>query len=100
LLADRFQLKVRRETREGNVYALVVAKNGPKLKEPAGGDQSFIRLARYDPPERPTLTYVLYCQKTSMPHLAEQLAGELSTPVVDRTEIKRDFDFRFVCQGR
>ena len=33
LLADRFQLKVHRETREDNVYALVVAKGGPKLKE-------------------------------------------------------------------
>jgi uncharacterized protein (TIGR03435 family) len=88
LLADRFQLKVRRETREGNVYALVVAKNGPKLKDPASGDQSFIRLARYDPPERPALTYVLYGQKTSMPLLAERLAEELSAPVLDRTEIK------------
>ena len=45
LLADRFQLKVRRETREGNVYALVVAKNAPKLQEPTSGDQSYIRLS-------------------------------------------------------
>ena len=94
LLADRFQLKARRESREGNVYALVVAKNGARLKEPASGDQSFIHLARFDPPERPTLTYVLYGQKTSMPLLAERLAGELSAPVLDRTGIKRDFDFR------
>jgi uncharacterized protein (TIGR03435 family) len=33
LLAERFQLKVHRETREDGVYALVVAKGGPKLKE-------------------------------------------------------------------
>jgi bla regulator protein BlaR1 len=33
LLADRFKLKVTRETKELPVYALVVAKNGPKLKE-------------------------------------------------------------------
>jgi uncharacterized protein (TIGR03435 family) len=60
LLADRFQLKARRESREGNVHALVVVKTGPKLKEPTSGDQSFIRLARYDRPEQPTLTYLLY----------------------------------------
>ncbi|MGH9451109.1 MAG: TIGR03435 family protein, partial [Terriglobia bacterium] len=31
LLADRFKLRVSRETRERPVYALVIAKNGPKL---------------------------------------------------------------------
>jgi uncharacterized protein (TIGR03435 family) len=33
LLAERFQLKAHRETKEHSVYALVVGKNGPKLKE-------------------------------------------------------------------
>ena len=33
LLADRFKLRVHQETRELPVYALVVAKNGPKMSE-------------------------------------------------------------------
>ena len=33
LLAERFKLVIRRETKEQSVYALVVAKGGPKLKE-------------------------------------------------------------------
>jgi uncharacterized protein (TIGR03435 family) len=33
LLAERFQLKAHRESKEHSVYALVVGKNGPKLKE-------------------------------------------------------------------
>jgi uncharacterized protein (TIGR03435 family) len=33
LLADRFQLKIRRETKELPVYAVTVAKNGPKLEK-------------------------------------------------------------------
>ena len=33
LLADRFKLKVSHQTKELPVYALVVAKNGPKLQE-------------------------------------------------------------------
>ena len=35
LLTDRFQLKVHHETKEFSVYALVVTKGGPKLKESA-----------------------------------------------------------------
>lgn len=35
LLEDRFKLKVHRENREYPVYAIIVAKNGPKLKEAA-----------------------------------------------------------------
>jgi uncharacterized protein (TIGR03435 family) len=37
LLAERFSLKVHRESKEHSVYALVVGKNGPKLKESAPG---------------------------------------------------------------
>jgi uncharacterized protein (TIGR03435 family) len=48
LLAGRFQLKVHRETREGNVYALVVAKGGPKLT-PSTANESYIRLYRNTP---------------------------------------------------
>jgi uncharacterized protein (TIGR03435 family) len=33
LLAERFKLVIHRETKEHSVYALVVAKGGPKLKE-------------------------------------------------------------------
>jgi len=35
LLADRFQLAIRHETKEQPVYALVVAKGGPKIKPAA-----------------------------------------------------------------
>jgi uncharacterized protein (TIGR03435 family) len=38
LLADRFKLAMRRDTREAPVYALTLAKGGPKLK-PAGIDE-------------------------------------------------------------
>src|SRR5262249_765127 len=40
LLADRFQLVLRDETRAGQTYALRVAKNGHKLKPGTGDDGS------------------------------------------------------------
>jgi len=38
LLADRFKLKVHKETKLLSIYELVIAKNGPKLKEAKPGD--------------------------------------------------------------
>jgi len=38
LLADRFQLALHRENRDLPVYALVIAKSGPKLQEAKPGD--------------------------------------------------------------
>jgi bla regulator protein BlaR1 len=38
LLADRFQLKLHSDTKELPVYALVIAKNGPKLQAARPGD--------------------------------------------------------------
>jgi uncharacterized protein (TIGR03435 family) len=35
LLADRFKLKIHRETREGQIYELTLAKGGSKMKEAA-----------------------------------------------------------------
>ena len=33
LLADRFKLTIHRDTKDHAIYALIVAKGGPKLKE-------------------------------------------------------------------
>jgi uncharacterized protein (TIGR03435 family) len=38
LLADRFKLSLHRETKELRVYALVIAKSGPKIQEAKPGD--------------------------------------------------------------
>jgi len=94
LLEDRFHLKVHRETREGKVYALVVAKSGSKLKEPAGSDPPGIGVHRMDPPERPSLTYVWVGNRVSVLSLAERLSANLQAPVLDRTGIEGDHDFR------
>jgi uncharacterized protein (TIGR03435 family) len=94
LLAERFQLKVHRETREGNVYVLVVAKNGPNLKA-ATGEQSFVRLYRNTPTDQPGVSYTIAGQKASLALLAERLADmQLDRPVLDRTGIKGEFDFK------
>jgi uncharacterized protein (TIGR03435 family) len=82
LLADRFKLKVHRDRKESSIYALVVAKDGLKIKQaadPAGGARGGAngRLAG----------------KRSMPQFADLLSRILRRQVVDRTGLSGVYEF-------
>ena len=82
ILADRFSMLARTETRQLPAYVLVVAKHGPKL-QPAIGDQgmgwssgrSFIR-----------------GQGIEMSTLAANLSGQLGRIVVNETQLAGRYD--------
>ena len=86
LLADRFKVTVHRQNKELPVYALLVAKNGPKLHKSQGAPDGGAGVMR-----RNGLRMV--AEKVSMPELADLLSGPLQTPVVDMTALKGRFDF-------
>jgi bla regulator protein blaR1 len=102
LLADRFQLVFHRDTSEMPVYALVVAKNGPKFKEANESDPNIVDLgkrpdlARGD--GRPRFTIIrrgrLVAQSTDMAALADDLANFLGRTVVDRTGLAGSYDVK------
>jgi len=89
LLAERFQLRIHRETKEVPTYALVVSKSGAKLKEsspteePKGqtsGDGSGMHMN--------------VCQGT-MAQLAARLSGNgAGRPVIDRTGLTGKYSFK------
>jgi uncharacterized protein (TIGR03435 family) len=88
LLEDRFQLKIRHETRELPVYILTVDKKGPKmpvhdaadlLHEPIGGDG------------RGGLTG----QNVTMNYFAFFLSRMMDLNVVDRTNLSEHYDVNF-----
>jgi len=84
LLAERFKLSTHRETKEAAIYALVLARNGPKLK-PSNGDQRLpVVLA---PPAR------LLGQGSTMQALALALRRPAGRTVVDQTGLNGTFDF-------
>ena len=100
LLADRFHLAIRRETRELPVYALVVAKSGPKIKAANESDPVIPQLkGRTDLPGgggRPRVVIIrrgrLTTQGTGMPALAADLSNVLGRPVVDKTGLTGMYD--------
>ena len=82
LLADRFQLRLLRETKELPGYALVIGKNGPKLQEPEGAGNG-MRTGRGR----------ITTQGISMEHFAENLGKLLGRTVVDKTGLQGNFAF-------
>ncbi|MEO7142610.1 MAG: M56 and DUF3738 domain-containing protein [Bryobacteraceae bacterium] len=101
LLADRFKLTLHRETKEFPVYALVVAKNGPKLQEAADapaesgppdpkgapdGPRKRMKGIRMDRGE-------VSGYAASLSFLADALSNQLGRTVLDRTGLKGLYDF-------
>lgn len=84
LLAERFQLKVHRQTKELPAYALVVAKNGPKLAEAKSPNS--LRLSSGG---KSQITF----QGVPMSFLATQLTKMTGRTVLDRTGLTSSYDF-------
>jgi uncharacterized protein (TIGR03435 family) len=97
LLADRFKLKMHRETRELSIFDLQVAKGGPQLPPPEGGACSEVLTAppglgqtRSAPPCGPGLEQAgtglaMVGIGVSMPAFVKQLSTIMSREVVDKT---------------
>jgi uncharacterized protein (TIGR03435 family) len=91
LLADRFRLVTHHEQKDMPVYALVVGKQGPKLKETSADNQGKSGCSR--------LGTQVTCQsyRTTMAQLAEQIPrwlprDWLGLPLVDRTGLQGTYD--------
>jgi uncharacterized protein (TIGR03435 family) len=92
LLVDRFKLKFHRENTDVPGFALVIAKNGPKLREATGDEVS----TSFGAPLKPRLgePINLTARKYSMEMLAEMLTGLGPGPVRDQTGLKGAYDFK------
>jgi uncharacterized protein (TIGR03435 family) len=87
LLRDRFQLKVRRETREEPVYALVREKDSPNLVPHADeGTLPVIRVGS-KPGER-------IFENMPIARLAMLVRGETHRTVLDKTGLDGSYDFK------
>jgi bla regulator protein blaR1 len=87
LLADRFKLKVHRELREIPVHAVVIGKNGSKLKESAGGEHRWNLGVDGG-------TYRVNMQNVAIDEIISAISHAFSDglPVVDRTGLSGTYD--------
>jgi bla regulator protein BlaR1 len=80
-LEDRFQLRVHNGTKEMPAYALVVAKDGPKLSPSTKNTGYSSRQGQ------------LVCSGMSMDSLASVLSGMENRIVLDQTRLPGDYAF-------
>ncbi|CAN5448522.1 hypothetical protein BH10ACI4_BH10ACI4_29350 [soil metagenome] len=91
MLADRFGLKIHHEAKEFPIYALVVAKGGPKFREADPKDTSAKGMGRGGSLNSHNGT--LTGQAVEMAGLAGFLGGQLHRVVEDRTGLVGRYDF-------
>ena len=98
LLADQFKVALHRESRLLPGYALVIAKNGPKVQPAKPGDTYPNGIKGLDGlPAGPHKFNFgpegVIVQALPMSFVSNSLATHLGEPVVDRTGLTGDYDF-------
>jgi len=84
LLADRFKLALHRQTKEFQVYALLIGKNGPKFHESQTQGESNIQ------PQKDRMAVVV--ERTPLSQLVDVLTNVFRAPVLDMTGLKGKYD--------
>lgn len=111
LLATRFKMTVHWESKELPIYALLVAKNGPKIKPRDAASPGEEQLAAMQKDEGkdgfPVLSLPaaglvietrngrarVTAKAVPIPKLADLLSGQVGRPVFDRTGLAGDYSF-------
>jgi len=103
LLAERFKLALHHETKEATTYNLVIAKNGPKLKE-SEPDPDAPNLGLQPPPATPPIrgyngAVQVHQIRQTAERLAATFASQLGLPVTDDTGLKGIYDISLHWSG-
>jgi uncharacterized protein (TIGR03435 family) len=93
LMADRFQLKIHRDTKEMPIYALTLAKGGLKMQSSPddGRNETSINMSRSDDAKSSVTG-----KRVPLESLARFLSNQVSRTVVDQTALTGKYDFRLL----
>ena len=87
MLAERWNLRFHRETRQMGVYSLQIDKNGPKLRTYAGTGEYAMKVTAGNGRR------ILNSTKGNIPRLAEILSGATGKIVMNETALTGEYDF-------
>lgn len=98
LLAQRFKLALHRDHKVMQIYALEVAKNGPKIHESAEDDKGESGCSRSFA-ETPGATLAAVCHRMNSANVAQQLQALApgyftDGPILDKSGLKGVYDFK------
>jgi uncharacterized protein (TIGR03435 family) len=93
LLADRFQLKFHRETREVPVLVLSLGKTAPKLFAPKEGEEHSLRVEPKMGADQKPVSWRVVATRFSVAQLNETFSRHLDRVIINRTGMEGDFDF-------
>jgi uncharacterized protein (TIGR03435 family) len=98
LLAERFHLSFHRDNKTMDIYALEVAKGGPKMKESVEGATGAAHCERSVGAQREELILSASCSRMTAADIAQQVQALApgyfrAGPVVDLTGLKGTYDF-------
>lgn len=100
LLEDRFQLRTHKETKELPGFALVVAKNGPRLGEPIDQCGRSVNTGSFGnnprpvtPPEHQPGESIIFAGCMALSQLATVVSRDVGRPVVDNTGLPGKYHF-------
>ena len=85
LLTDRFELVIHRESRDQSVYALEIARGGPKFQASKDVGDPYFRVF-----QRRQIT----AQRAPLEYLLEALSFVLGRPAIDQTGLTGVYDYK------
>jgi uncharacterized protein (TIGR03435 family) len=93
LLADRFKLKVRHETREVQALVVTVGKTPPKLYPPKEGEQHSIKITPQMGDDQKPVSFHVVATRYSFVQLNQTFARVLDQVIVNQTGMNGYYDF-------
>jgi uncharacterized protein (TIGR03435 family) len=93
LLAERFQLKFHRESKQTPVIVLSLGKTPPKLYPPQEGEKHSLQVRPQTGADEKPVSYHVAATRFSLVQLLQTFARQLDRVIVDETGLEGDFDF-------